>query len=186
MSFTIPGGDSAGAVFALAFASTSRLFIGTTRGRVFRADRTGSTWNVSRIDNVAAGPLPLAGLVTDVAVDWSDAALDSIYLAFGGMGDQRHVWRFDGTSWQPRSGANVGEDLLDVEHNALAVDPTDPANVYVGANIGVWHSPDQGLTWAPLQNGLPDAPVFDLQIHPTQRLLRAATHGRGVYELALP
>ena len=39
---------------------------------------------------------------------------------------------------------------------------------------------DSGATWAPLQNGLPDAPVFDLQIHPTQRLLRAATHGRGV------
>ena len=34
-------------------------------------------------------------------------------------------------------------------------------------------------------SGLPDAPVYDLQIHPTQRLLRAATHGRGIYELAL-
>ncbi|MGH9324168.1 MAG: hypothetical protein ACRD3V_30305 [Vicinamibacteria bacterium] len=56
---------------------------------------------------------------------------------------------------------------------------------YVGADIGVWHSPDSGANWAPLQNGLPDAPVFDLQMHPTQRLLRAATYGRGVYELAL-
>ena len=31
----------------------------------------------------------------------------------------------------------------------------------------------------------PDAPVFDLQIHPTQRLLRASTHGRGLYEFRL-
>jgi hypothetical protein len=161
------------------------LFIGTTRGRVFRADRTGNTWTVTRIDNAAAGPLPLSGLVSDVAVDWSDAALDSIYLAFGGIGDNRHVWRFDGASWESRSGG-AGSDLLDVEHNALAVDATDPLNLYVGADIGVWHSPDQGLMWTPLQNGLPDAPVFDLQIHPTQRLLRAATHGRGIYEIALP
>jgi hypothetical protein len=65
------------------------------------------------------------------------------------------------------------------------VDPTAPQNLYVGADIGVWHSPDAGANWAPLQNGLPDAPVFDLQLHPTQRLLRAATYGRGVYELAL-
>jgi hypothetical protein len=36
-----------------------------------------------------------------------------------------------------------------------------------------------------MQNGLPDAPAFDLQIHPTQRLLRAATYGRGLYEIAL-
>jgi hypothetical protein len=40
--------------------------------------------------------------------------------------------------------------------------------------------------WEPLENGLPDSPVYDLQIHPTQRLLRAATHGRGVYEIPLP
>ena len=31
----------------------------------------------------------------------------------------------------------------------------------------------------------PDAPVFDLQIHPTQRLLRATTHGRGLFEYPL-
>jgi hypothetical protein len=60
-----------------------------------------------------------------------------------------------------------------------------PNNVYVGADIGVWHSADGGLNWEPFENGLPDAPVFDLQIHPTQRLLRAATHGRGVYEIPL-
>jgi hypothetical protein len=55
----------------------------------------------------------------------------------------------------------------------------------LGADIGVWHSPDGGLHGNPLQNGLPDAPVFDLQIHPMRRLLRAATHGRGVYEIPL-
>lgn len=186
MRFSLPGGTAAGNVFALAFASTDRLFIGTTVGRVFRADRSGTTWTVSRLDNIAAGPLPLQGLISDIAVDWSDAALASVYLCFGGMGDFRHVWRFDGTSWAARSGTAPAGNLLDVEHNALVVDRNDPNNIYAGADIGVWQSSDQGLTWAPLQNGLPDAPVFDLQIHATQRLLRAATHGRGVYELALP
>ena len=42
-----------------------------------------------------------------------------------------------------------------------------------------------GRTWAPLQTGLPDAPVFDLQIHPTARLLRASLHGRGLFEWKL-
>jgi hypothetical protein len=132
-----------------------------------------------------ASPLGLTGLITDVEVDWADATLNALYVAFGGLGDRRRVWHFDGTQWSSRSGA-PGKDLLDVEHNALAVDPTAPNNVYVGADIGVWHSADAGLTWEPLENGLPDAPVFDLQIHPSRRLLRAATYGRGVYELALP
>jgi len=186
MTFTLPGGGAAGSAFALAFASTTRLFVGTTTGRVYRADRSGTNWTVTRLDDVPAGPLGVTGLVSDVAVDPADPTRSSIYVAFGGMGDARHVWRFDGSVWEARSGAGPMDGLLDVEHNALAIDPTAPANVYVGADIGVWHSPDAGRTWAPFQNGLPDAPVFDLQIHPTQRLLRAATHGRGVYEISLP
>jgi hypothetical protein len=183
--FTLPGGAAIGDVFALSFASPSRLFIGTSRGAMFRADLSGSTWTVSRFDNAPAGPLGLTGLITDVAVDWADPLLRSVYVSFGGLGDRRRVWWFDGTRWQPRSGTPGANDLLDVEHNALAVDRAAPNNVYVGADIGVWHSDDGGLNWQPLQNGLPDAPVFDLQIHPSQRLLRAATHGRGIYEIAL-
>jgi hypothetical protein len=185
MRITLPGGAAAGDVFALAFASTTRLFIGTTRGLVFRADRSGSAWSLTRLDDAAAGALGLDGLLSDIAVDWGDPALRSAYVAFGGMGDRRRVWWFDGTRWHERSGAAGGNDLLDVEHNALAVDRAAPNNVYAGADVGVWHSADGGVNWAPLQNGLPDAPVFDLQIHPTQRLLRVATHGRGVYEIRI-
>lgn len=183
--FDIPGGDAMGNVFALTFASPTRLYIGTTRGHVFRADRTGGTWSLVRLDDAPTGPLVLDGLVSDVAVDWADRTLSSVYVSFGGMGDYRRVWWYDGTRWEPRSGAAGGNGLLDVEHNALVVDRAAPNNVYVGADIGVWHSSDGGQNWNTLQNGLPDAPVFDLQIHLTQRLLRAATHGRGVFEIAL-
>jgi hypothetical protein len=161
-------------------------YAGTTRGEVFRLNRSGNTWQVTRLDNAAGGALPLQGLVADIAVDWSDANLESIYIAFGGTGDYRHVWFFDGTRWQARSGpAGDANNLLDVEHNAIVVDRAAPQNVYVGADIGVWHSPDRGQNCQPLPNGLPDAPVFDLQFHPTRRLLRASTHGRGLFELEI-
>jgi len=181
----LPGGSLAGRTFALAFATRDRLFIGTTIGGVFRADRNNGTWTVTRLDDVASGPLPVSGLIADVAADLGDLNGEAIYVAFAGMGERRRVWRYDGAAWEARSGPEGDGGLLDVEHNALAIDPASPDNVYAGADIGVWHSPDGGLTWAPFQNGLPDAPVFDLQIHPTQRLLRAATHGRGLYEIPL-
>ena len=116
MTVTLP--SDAGSVFALAFASPSRLFIGTTLGRVFRADRTGNSWSVARLDDVAAGPLGLTGLVTDLAVDWTDAPLSAVYLCFGGVGDRRHVWRFDGTRWEARSGPNGVGGLLEGRHRA--------------------------------------------------------------------
>ncbi len=183
LTIFLPSGSRS--VFALAFANPNRLFLGTTNGQVFRADRSGNSWSLIRLDNVTPGGLGLQGLITDIAVDWNDTNHQSIYVCFGGLGDHRRVWYFDGSQWEVRSGTPGGGDLLDVEHNAMVVDANAPDNVYVGADIGVWHSPDAGSNWAPLQNGLPDAPVFDLQIHPTQRLLRAATHGRGVYEIRL-
>ena len=185
MRFKLPNDVPDNNVFALAFASRDRLFVGTTLGQVFQADRTGNKWAVTRLDHAPAGPLGIAGLISDVVVDWSDLALRSIYVTFGGKGDNRRVWRFDGSKWEVRSGTTSANHLLDVEHNALAIDWTAPNNIYVGADIGVWHSDDGGLNWKPFQNGLPECPVFDLQIHPTHRLLRAALHGRGVYEIAL-
>ena len=182
---TVPVSTNGG-VFALTFASGTMFYAGTTSGEVFRFTKTGSAWVEKRIDNVAAGALGLHGIIADIAVDWSDATGDSIYVAFGGIGDFRHVWHFDGTRWKAASGASsTTNGLLDVEHNAIVVDRLLPDHVYVGADIGAWHSPDRGQTWKPMPNGLPDAPVFDLQIHPTQRLLRATTHGRGMFEYAL-
>jgi hypothetical protein len=178
----LPAGS--GLVFSMIFASAIRIFAGTTTGRIFRLDK-GASWVATRIDNAAAGALPLTGLVTDIAVDTSDATLNSIFISFGGTGDFRHVWRFNGTAWQSRSGAaGSGTELMDVEHNAIAFDRVTN-RVYVGADIGAWESADGGNTWTPLSNGLPDAPVYDLQIHPTARLLRACLHGRGLFELKL-
>src|SRR6185312_10332337 len=62
---------------------------------------------------------------------------------------------------------------------------------YVGTDAGVWKGvpgwegtvPAWG--WSPVSHGLPDAPVFDLAIYPKPHLLRAATYGRGVWELNL-
>jgi hypothetical protein len=182
-TLTLPAGT--GNIFSMVFASAARLYVGTTNGSVLRADNAGGAWSLTRLDDVAAGPLPLEGLIADIAVDTSDATLSSIYVCFGGAGDFRHVWRFDGTSWQARSGtAGSGTELLDVEHNAIQYDRVTN-HVYVGANIGVWDTADGGNTWNLLQNGLPDAPVYDLQIHPTARLLRACLHGGGVFEWKL-
>lgn len=184
-SWTTLPSVSGGLIYSLALASPSRLYAGTTEGRVYRYDLSGGTWTQTRIDNASGGALPLVANITDIAVDPGDATGSSVFVTLGGVGDYRHVWRFDGSAWQQRSGAaGSSTSLLDVEHNAIVVDP-DTGDVYAAADIGVWRSTDGGGSWSLLESGLPDAAVLDLQLHRSGRLLRAALHGRGVYEYEL-
>jgi hypothetical protein len=175
-------------VKSMAFASYRRLYVGLMNGRIYRYDEGATAWTRTRIDDDGGLPGDYSLPVTDIAVDHADARGDSIYVTFGGLAeDYRRVWHYDGTSWEQRSGpaASPIQQLLDVQYNAIVVDPTHPTHVYAGADIGVWRSTNSGFTWAPFSQGLPDAAVFDLLIHDERRLLRASTHGRGVYERRL-
>lgn len=184
---TLAGDSLDGRIRSLVFASPTRLYVGTESGGVYRFDQAGATWTRTQVDTIGgANQLPLAGPVTDIAIDPTNSS--RIYIAFGGTGDYRHVWFFDGAQWQQRSGPVAGNpnSLLDVQANAIVVDPSNPTHLYVGADIGMWRSTDGGANWTLFSQGLPDAAVMNLALHDPRRLLRAATHGRGVYERTLP
>ena len=180
--------DLGSRVRSLRFASFTTLYAGTLGGRVYRFTQAGGTWTRTRIDTMGGtAALPIALPVTSIAIDRADATGNSIYITFGGTGDYRHVWHFDGTGWQQRSGPSAGAaiSLLDIQHNAIVCDPANPATLYAGADIGVWRSTNSGTDWAAFSPGLPDAGVLDLDLHNGRRLLRAATYGRGVFEFRL-
>ena len=52
-------------------------------------------------------------------------------------------------------------------------------------DVGVFRSLDGGINWLPYNTGMPKIAIFDLQIQNANRLVRAATHGRGIWEIAL-
>jgi len=79
----------------------------------------------------------------------------------------------------------AGNGIPPVPINGLVIDPINSNNIYAGTDIGVYVSTDGGANWSPFGTGLPRSAVFDLQIQPSFRILRAATHGRGVWETPL-
>lgn len=118
----------------------------------------------------------------DMTVDPLDPS--TVYLALSGFGTS-HLFRSSdmGATW-----VDIDNGLLpDVPTIAVTVDPLLPDHLYVGNDIGVFFSPDAGASWQQLDAGLPQAVLIgDLGVSPAGRTLRAATHGQGLYERALP
>jgi hypothetical protein len=53
--------------------------------------------------------------------------------------------------------------------------------LFVGTDLGVYKSSDDGTSWVSFNSGLPTATVYDLKYHDSAQLLLAATHGRGCW-----
>ncbi|MGH7598227.1 MAG: fibronectin type III domain-containing protein [bacterium] len=85
-----------------------------------------------------------------------------------------------GASWQ-----NVTNNLPNVPCNTIVIDPAHPEVVYIGTDLGVYVSVDAGATWNGWNTGLPNVDVEELEIHPATRKIRAATHGRGMFEASM-
>ncbi len=122
--------------------------------------------------------------VTHIAVDPTDPA--TAYVTFSGFltNSQGHVFKTtnSGANWTDISG-NL-PSLLPV--NDLVVDPDIPDTLYIGTDAGVLVTTDAGATWTTLGNGLPLVVVDSLVLHRASRTLRAATHGRSMWDILVP
>ena len=70
--------------------------------------------------------------------------------------------------------------------NGFVVDPLNTQNLFASTDQGVYASTDGGSSWALYGTGLPEVEVFDLKLQSPGRILRAATHGLGVFEISVP
>lgn len=151
------------------------IFIGTENGEVYSTKEGGglTAWkNVSRNGLVNR-------FVTDIAC--SPVAEGTAYVSFSGYGTPHLFKTTDlGDSW-----TNISAGLPDVPHKAIALHPENPNVIFVGTDIGVFATFDGGNTWIPYGVGLPRTPIADLEIHKSKPVLRAATHGRSMWEVEL-
>lgn len=184
-------------ITALAFSANGQtLFAGLGNGQVYSYTEAAGIWGAPvNLNAPAAFTVP----VTSITMDPANAG--SFYVTFGGnlpppaAGWQR-VWYYDGgtNTWAHRSGPAAGNpaSLMDIQFNTLVARQTaGGVHLYAGADLGVWHSADAGQHWSPFGVGLPESAVLDLKLFeaapptPIPALLRASTHGRGVYEFVL-
>ncbi len=160
--------------------------VGLNNGGLFFTT-TGSSTLIS-LDPVAGGARVIpAKYVGRVLFDPTNK--NTAYVGLGGYmagttAALSHVWKVTNLSTTPLLTA-INTGLPDVPVNALAVDPLQPLRLFVGTDIGVFVSADGGTSWAPFGTGLPNVAVFGMEIQNIKRVLRIATHGRGMWEISL-
>ena len=138
-------------------------------------------------------PTDLPAGFTPNAVAPGDAAAASVYLGLAAGGEPVWFLRAGAASW-----LSCGLDAFlggTTRVHAILVDPANPVDVYVGTDVGVYRAVrNDGVNpptwgWQDFSFGLPEASVTDLALFAPPgspvRLLRAATYGRGVWELDL-
>ncbi len=161
---TAPSNENTVYASILRFRDISRI--------VFTHDG-GLTWEESELG------LADTRYIGDLAVHPDDS--DQAYAVVGGFGTG-HVYQTTdgGRTWRDRTG-----NLPDHPVNAVLYDPEDPGGVYIGTDLGVFHSSRGGDTWDMLADGFPTVAVFDLAARPGTGRLVAATHGRGMFEIPI-
>ncbi len=164
--------------------------VGLQNGQVW-ATSTGSSTLVNLNSPAPANPnLSPNRFVGRAMIDPNNKNVAYIALSYYAPAGQG-IWKI--TNLVAASGASpaapvwqaAGNGIPSIPINAFAIDPMNSNNLYAGTDIGVYFSSDAGASWTPFGTGLPRSAVFDLQIQPSFRILRAATHGRGIWETAL-
>jgi hypothetical protein len=169
---------------AVAKANANVIYAGTDDGWLWGTKDGGATW--TRFTDPA---LPTRW-VTHVAVDPTNA--QKAYVTYSGLrnaDNNAHVLRTTdgGAHWTDISGNLPMAPTQDV-----VVDPLNPNRVFVASDLGVFTanvakagSQNPTVKWYRLGNGLPRAPVNDLEYQASTNTLYAATYGRSIWSLQL-
>jgi uncharacterized protein (TIGR03437 family) len=160
------------------------VWVGTGDGLVQVTTNAGALANATWT-NVARAPLPNR-FVSGIALDRNNP--QRAVVTFSGFTQTTpttpgHVFLTTnlGQSW-----TNISGNLPDVPVTCVTIDPTNPGTIYIGTDLGVFRTQDNGATWVHLGEGMPRLAVFAIQIHPATNAVYAATHGRGIYRLSAP
>jgi len=148
------------------------VLVGTDDGKVSITQDGGTNWR-----DISNG-IPNRW-ITKVLI--SNLNSTTLYLTLSGyrFGESvGHVYKsIDmGNSWM-----DISSTLPDIPVNDIEQDKF--GNLFIGTDVGVMASNDEGLHWSVLGGNLPSVVVSDLFIHTESEFLFAATYGRSSYKI---
>jgi len=164
-------GSSAVREMAISKSNPSILYA-TTGSSIFLSTDGGATFT-----NKTSG-LP-ARTITSINIHPNDENI--ALLTFSGFSTNKVYKTTDmGNTWFSINGnlpdSPVNDGLI------YTYDALHPNTYFVATDIGVFLTQDNGANWVELPNNLPNTVIMHLDYSHSNQMLRAGTHGRGVYE----
>jgi hypothetical protein len=173
-SWTNLGSDGRGAL-AVGINDGSRLYA-SNNNVIQTSANTGGSWTT------VTGPWPGGLTITAIAVDPNNASRVWITLSGYTAGQKVYESTNAGASWTNISGSLPNVPALSIAYENTGGSPQDA--MYIGMAVGVYYTSDV-TPWTLYNTGLPNVPIYDLEINHTNAKLRAGTYGRGLWETPL-
>lgn len=177
-------------IFAIAESAKAKdlLWIGTDDGNLQISRDGGKAWTnvVANIPGIPKydlkdGAKPAYPWVTSVEPSRFDEGTAYVTLDGHYSGDMK-TYVFEtkdfGKTWEP-----LATDALKGYAHVIREDSVNPNLLFLGTEQGLFVSFNRGKVWAQFTGKLPNVAVWDVVIHPRDRDLVIATHGRGIYIL---
>ena len=145
-------------------------------GHVEITSNGGNTWTDRALNTLLPGFQSFTESIT-----WADDQTIYVTSVAPLVGAVRVAKSTDGgTTWMRADGG-----LPDVPTDRVIIDPKDSTHntLLAASDLGVFRSTDGGTTWAAYGSGLPNVHVSDIYMPSDGSFVRAATYGRGIWEL---
>jgi len=160
--------------FAVAPSNSQVIYV--IKGNVlFKTTNGGTNWT-----NIT-GTLPVgSAAMTWVAIDNTDA--NNAWVTFSGFssGNKVYMTTDGGSSW-----TNYSTGLPNLPVNCITYWNNTNDGLYVGCDVGVYYRDASQSSWTLYNTGLPNVTIADIAIYYPLGKLRAATYGRGMWEVDL-
>jgi hypothetical protein len=154
-------------------ADGGSVYLGTASGQIYRVDRphldgiaqdlTGENFPVGYISNIETGQSADTLLAT-----FSNYGIPSVFISTNA-----------GSSW-----TNIEGNLPDMPIRYGIFHPQSAHHVMLATETGIWTTTDalaQEVVWTPQVTGMANVRVDMIKVRPSDLLVLAATHGRGLF-----
>jgi hypothetical protein len=162
-------------IFALAESPLrfGLLYAGTDDGRLWLTRDSGKAWTE------LTGNLPQRKWISRIVPSAFEEG--TVYVTQNGKRDDEFAAYVYKSTDYGKTFTSIAANIPCGPVNVIREDPTNAKILYVGTDMGVFVTKDGGAHWDVLGGNLPNTFVHDIVIHPRDKMIAIATHGRGIW-----